>query len=72
MGMQVNAAWRDDQPSGIENLLGIAIFEATNFGDLAVFDTNVGLLAWHTGPIDNPAIANNRIELSHDLSSIPD
>ena len=65
VGVQVDTAWGDNQPPGIQHLCGIAGVQTAHFGNLPIFDANVTPVAWYTGAIDNCAIFDNDIILSH-------
>jgi hypothetical protein len=68
VGVEINCAGSNDVAGGIEYLFGVATFETTDLGNLAVLDAEVGLIAGHARPIDNRAAFNNGIKLWHNSS----
>src|SRR5262249_54498564 len=65
MRVQVDVPWSNYLPRRIENFGAIACVEPANFGDFAVFDPDVGLIARDAGAVDNHAVFDNSVELSH-------
>ena len=65
MGVQVDTARGDNQSSGIQHLFGIAGVQTADLGNLPILDAEVTLVARDTGAVDDGAIFNNDIKLSH-------
>src|SRR5262249_2419748 len=64
-GVQVDGARSDKQSRGIQHLSRIAALQLADFGDLAVLNAEVGVIAWQPRTIDDHAVLNDCIELCH-------
>ncbi len=69
MRVQVDVARRDDKSLRIQNSRPVGDPQATDFGDLAVFDADVGLIARHSRSINDHAPSNDGVELSYEGTS---
>src|SRR6266851_985923 len=65
--VQVDRTRSDDQAGSVKHFGRIGTLEPANFGNLAVLDPNVGTVARQLGAVDNHAVLNDRVELSHYL-----
>ncbi len=66
VGVQVDEARRDNQPVGVEQLVGVGrIHLAANLGDHAIFDPDIGNKSGDTGPIDHSPPANQNVKFCH-------
>src|SRR5687768_14208881 len=65
MSVKINKPGGDDEARRVHDFRRIAGVEPADFGNLAILDSHVGLVAGHPRPIDDRAIFNNGIELRH-------
>src|SRR5690242_8603787 len=65
MGVQVNVPRSHDLPGGIQDFGAVARIEPADFGDFAVFNANIGLIARDASAVDNHSVFNNCVEFSH-------
>ena len=65
MGMEINEPRGHDEPVGINHLPSIVVVEFTDLGDLAVLNTDIGLVTRNLRPIDDRSTFHNSIELCH-------
>src|SRR5262244_2866170 len=65
VGVEINKPRGHDEPAGIDHLGRLVAVEPADLGDLAIFDANVSLVAWHPRPIDDRAAFYDGIELWH-------
>ena len=66
VGVEVDEAGRDDQPFGVEHLVGVGgAHGAADLRHAAVFDADIGLEPGHSRAIDHRAALDQDIELGH-------
>jgi hypothetical protein len=65
MRVQVDKARGNDKVVGEDHLFGRSWWAAADLRDFAVFNPDVGLIAWDTGPIHNGPPTYLQVEFSH-------
>jgi hypothetical protein len=65
VGVKIDESWGHDEPAGIDHFRGVAAGQPADFGDLAVLDADVALVARDSRPINDRPAFNNGIELRH-------
>ena len=60
MGVRIDEARRHDQPVGVDGALG-AFRHLADFGDLAVGDRDIGLVALGARAVDHGAVLDDEI-----------
>jgi hypothetical protein len=63
--MEINEARGHDEPISINHLLPIVVVEFPDFGDLTVFDADIGLVTRDPCSVNNGSAFHNSIELWH-------
>jgi hypothetical protein len=51
--VEINEAWGNDQPIGIDGLVRTALSLTADLGDLSILNPYVSLTAWGTGAVND-------------------
>ena len=68
VGVQIDEARRDDQAGGVDDLRGVVRFDLAHLGDAAIADGDVARETRQPSAVDDGAVPDNRVVLTHVLS----
>ena len=70
MGVEIDEARGNDQATGVQDLVSGRCFQAADFGDFTVLDSQVALETRSASPVYDGPILDNQIVVCHQLSPL--